>query len=234
MFNSLTTVVKNIIIINVIFFLATLAMPEMMYENFAGYYFKSPNFQPWQIVTHMFMHSNTMLMHIFFNMFGLLVFGPPLERLWGPKRFLTYYMVCGVGAYLLHFGIVHYEVVKLMEGLNGEQMRAVYTLGETNAMITESMQRAVNLIHTPVVGASGAVFGVLLGFGMLFPNTILYLNFLFPVKAKYFVIGYGAIELFFAFQNRVGDSVAHFAHLGGMLFGFILLKIWQKRKDSFY
>jgi membrane associated rhomboid family serine protease len=232
MFNSITPVVKNLIIINVIFFLASMGMPEMMYGKFAGYYFKSPNFAPWQIVTHMFMHGN--FMHILFNMFGLFVFGSQLERLWGSKRFLIYYMVCGVGAYLLHFGIVHYEVTQLLRGLNSEQLRAVFTLGETNAMVTESMQQAVNAIHTPVVGASGAVFGLLLGFGMLFPNTILYLNFLFPVKAKYFVMGYGAIELFMAFQNRVGDSVAHFAHLGGMLFGYILLKIWQKRRDTFY
>lgn len=234
MFNQATHIVKNLIIINIIFFVVTLMRPEMMYEQFAAYYFESPLFKPWQIVTHMFMHSNELFFHIIFNMLALFMFGSQLERLWGPKRFLIYYMVCGLGAYVLHFGIVYWEVTGLLRGLNAEQIRAVYTLGETREIITQNMIDAAKLIRGSVVGASGAVFGLLLGYGMLFPNTVIYLNFLFPVKAKWLVVGYGAIELFMAFQNRVGDSVAHFAHLGGMLFGFILLKIWQKRRNSFY
>ena len=208
MLNRMTPVVKNLVIINVLVFLAQGAMPGLE-PIFMGHYPLGMNFQPWQVVTHMFMHGG--LSHIFFNMFALVVFGAALERAWGSKRFLQYYLPCGIGAFSLFEATVGYEVFKVTGefGLNGVAGR--------------------------VIGASGCVYGLLLGFGMLFPNTELMLLFPpIPIKAKYFVIGYGAIELWMAFQNNPGDNVAHFAHLGGMVFGYILLKNWQKDNNRFY
>ena len=186
---NLTPAVKNIIIINVLIYLACFVVPGLN-DALTGYYFASPNFRPWQIVTHMFMHSQYDFTHIFFNMYALYLFGTALENYWGTKRFVIYYMTCGIGA-------------------------------------------LYSAINTGVVGASGAVFGVLLGFGMLFPNTELMLLFPpIPLKAKYFVMIYGAIEFFLAMRQTTGDNVAHYAHLGGMLFGYLLLKYWQKKGNA--
>lgn len=223
-FQVLPPVIKNLIIINVLMFLLTMAL-ENMNVPLTGYLglfpVQSPLFQPYQIVTHMFMHGG--LGHIFFNMFALWMFGSPLENVWGPKRFLTFYLVTGLGAAALYMGVNAYEVYQL-------QQTAV--AGGVDALAAKS---ALNFaLSRPVVGASGAVFGVLLAFGMLFPNTLLYIYFLFPIKAKYFVIIYGAIELYMGFANNPADNVAHFAHLGGMLFGFILIKLWQKDRNNFY
>lgn len=243
---NLTTGVKNLIIINALFFLASFVIPECN-NWFAGFYFFSENFRPWQIVTHMFMHAD--LMHIFFNMYALYLFGGALENYWGTKRFLIYYFVSGLGAFALHMGINYLEVLQLTSDwvnckiyLNEYQIQAVLENGEdlmraNKAFSNEAMQRFNEINHqlngcieTPVVGASGAVFGVLIGFGMLFPNTEL--SLLFPpitLRAKVFVLIYGAIELFMALKQSSGDHVAHYAHLGGMLFGYLLLKYWQSK-----
>ena len=208
MLNRMTPVVKNLVIINVLVFLAQGAMPGLE-PIFIGHYPLGMNFQPWQVVTHMFMHGG--LSHIFFNMFALVVFGSALERAWGSKRFLQYYLLCGIGAFFLFEATVGYEVFKLTGefGLNGVAGR--------------------------VIGASGCVYGLLLGFGMLFPNTELILLFPpIPLKAKYFVIIYGLLELSLAMGNNPGDNVAHVAHLGGMLFGYVLIKKWQKSRTNFY
>lgn len=232
MLQRLTPVVKNLIIINVLFYLATWAFGmstetpfPLLYDYLAGYYPASGLFQPWQIVTHMFMHSYQGFMHIFFNMFALYMFGTALEKVWGPKRFLQFYLVCGLGAFALYEFTVGLQVYQLTGSF------APDTVSE--ALLSQVSQ----LYYTPVVGASGAIFGILLGFGMLFPNTQLMLLFPpIPIKAKWFVIIYGAIELFGGFNQLGGaaDNVAHFAHLGGMLFGFLMIQYWKKKKNSLY
>lgn len=208
MINRMTPVVKNLVIINVLVFLAQSAMPGIE-PLFMGHYPLGANFQPWQVISHMFMHGS--MTHIFFNMFALVVFGSALERAWGSKRFLQYYMLCGIGAFFMYEATVGYEVMQLTGGVSYEG------------------------IAGRVLGASGCVYGLLLGFGMLFPNTELMLLFPpIPIKAKYFVIIYGLIELSLAMGNSPGDNVAHVAHLGGMLFGYILIKKWQKNRSNFY
>ncbi len=208
MINRMTPVVKNLVIINVLVFLAQSAMPKLE-PLLMGHYPLGANFEPWQVITHMFMHGS--LTHIFFNMFALVVFGSALERAWGSKRFLQYYMLCGIGAFFIYEATVGYEVFQL-----------------TNSISFEGLAGRV-------VGASGCVYGLLLGFGMLFPNTELILLFPpIPIKAKYFVIIYGLIELSLAMSNSPGDNVAHVAHLGGMLFGFLLIKQWQNNRKNFY
>ena len=160
-------------------------------------------FRPYQTVTHMFMHSN--FSHLFFNMFAIFMFGPHIERVWGQKKFLFFYLFAGFGAMITHLIVWYIEVTYFGASSNGL-----------------------------VWGASGAVFGLLLAFGMLFPNTLIYLYFAIPIKAKYFVAAYGLIELWLGLQNNAGDNVAHFAHLGGMLFGYLLIKYWRKNSQHFY
>jgi membrane associated rhomboid family serine protease len=229
---SATPVVKNIIIINVLFFLGSMAIPGLDH-TLSGYYWSSPNFQPWQIVTHMFMHAG--IGHIFFNMYGLYLFGSALENYWGSKRFLTYYIVSGLGAFVLHNAMTYFELSQVIPQLSPADWDMVRAEG-ANAMqegknfIDPLMRKANSVLNTGMVGASGAVFGILLAFGMLFPNTELMLLFPpIPLKAKWLVFGYGALELYSAVQANPGDNVAHFAHLGGMISGYILLKYWQNK-----
>lgn len=226
---NLTPAVKNIIIINVLIYLACFVVPGLN-EALTGYYFASPNFRPWQIVSHMFMHSQYDFTHIFFNMYALYLFGTALENYWGTKKFVIYYMTCGVGAFFLHMGVSYFEIQKMMQSLTDKEIYQVMITGlEEGKAYKVQMVELYSAINTGVVGASGAVFGVLLGFGMLFPNTELMLLFPpIPLKAKYFVMIYGAIEFFLAMRQTTGDNVAHYAHLGGMLFGYLLLKYWQK------
>jgi len=231
---NLTPAVKNIIIINVLIYLACFVVPGLS-ESLTGYYFASPNFRPWQIVTHMFMHSMDDFTHIFFNMYALYLFGTALENYWGTKRFVIYYMTCGVGAFFLHMGVNFLELQELASRLSDKDQAEVfingYSIYGTNTIYVNGVMNQLNsALNTGVVGASGAVFGVLLGFGMLFPNTELMLLFPpIPLKAKYFVMIYGAIEFFLAMRQTAGDNVAHYAHLGGMLFGYLMLKYWQKK-----
>ena len=227
------------------------------------YFFESEYFMPFQYVTHMFMHAN--IMHLFFNMFALFMFGRVLESVWGPKRFLTYYMITGLGAAALHTFVIWLDYSSVMKAFTafsntptpelfssiindalGRPAAWVYEFADKwadNPDSVEYAKRGVEIAHQAItasingvtIGASGAVFGILLAFGMLFPNTELMLLFPpIPIKAKYFVIGYGAIELYSGFQHSAGDNVAHFAHLGGMLFGFILIKYWHKHSNRFY
>jgi len=230
---NLTPAVKNIIIINVLLFIACFVVPGLS-DNLTGYYFASPNFRPWQIVTHMFMHSMSDFTHIFFNMYALYLFGTALENYWGTKKFVIYYMTCGVGAFFLHMGVSYFEIQKIMQSLSDKEIYQVMITGlEEGKRYNAQMVELYSAINTGVVGASGAVFGVLLGFGMLFPNTELMLLFPpIPLKAKYFVMIYGAIEFYLAMRQTSGDNVAHYAHLGGMLFGYLLLKYWQKNTKT--
>ncbi len=242
MFNQLTPVVKNLIIINVLMYLACAVIPGL-HEMAAGYYYQSPLFRPWQILTHMFTHASLRsgnIMHIFFNMYALFLFGSAIERVWGAKRFLIYYLLTGLGAFFLHELINHIEIQRLIASLDPEAVRYVFENGvevlQTNKQFRlDEMNQLNYALNIGVVGASGCVFGVLLAFGMLFPNTELMLLFPpIPLKAKWLVIIYGALELFLALQNNPGDNVAHYAHIGGMLFGYVILKFWQKRDGSFY
>lgn len=238
--NAIPPVVKNLIIINAIMLLATyvLEMKGIDLTKILGlYYFESPDFRPYQLVTHMFMHGG--FMHLLFNMFALWMFGRVLESVWGPKRFFIYYFVTGLGAAVFYTFVNYLEFQYLAGKMTLENVQMVMTQGteifNQGKNFTDVTAGKLNLIlNVPTVGASGAVFGILLGFGMLFPNTELMLLFPpIPIKAKYFVLGYGAIELFSGIANT-GDNIAHFAHLGGMLFGFIMIKYWNRKTNNFY
>jgi len=232
MFQQLPVVTKNIIIINILVFLGCAAIPALE-PPLTGYYFGSESFRPWQIITHMFMHGS--VTHILMNMFGVYMFGALLESYWGPKKFLNYYLLCGLGAFALHQFISYLEIQHLMSILPDDIIYSV--LSEGHAALADHKNfvdpdaAKLNLaINVGLVGASGCLFGLLIAYGMMFPNSELMLLFIpFPIKARYFVIGYGAIELLLALANRQGDNVAHYAHLGGMIIGFVILKYWQKQ-----
>ena len=184
----------------------------------------------------MFMHSAIDFTHILFNMFALWMFGTTLENYWGPKKFLIYYMVAGIGAGLIQLLIMFIQVQTYSSAMTPDMVDRVLEEGpkifELGKNYIDANMGGLNaVINTTVVGASGSVYGLLLAFGMTFPESLIYVYFLFPIKAKWFVVIFGAIELFSGIRGA--DNVAHFAHLGGMLFGFILIKIWQKRKTTF-
>jgi membrane associated rhomboid family serine protease len=194
------------------------------------FYFDSPYFAPYQLITHMFMHGG--LMHIGFNMFALVMFGSNLERMWGGKRFLIFYLVTGFGAAALHMGVNMIQVYNAVGSLTPGTIQGLtegYQFTGPNASILNGAYL------TPTVGASGAIYGLLMAFAVLFPNTELFLIFIpVPIKAKYFVPGLIIIEVFLGVSQFSGDNIAHFAHLGGMLFGYILLKMWGKNRNEFY
>jgi len=199
-FQILPPVVKNLLIINVAVFLAlnfTGARAQyFILENFALFNWRSPFFRPWQLVTHMFMHQD--FVHLFFNMFGLWMFGNIIENVLGTKRFIFFYLICGIGA-----AVCYLSVQTLMNG---------------------------NL-YIPMLGASGAIYGILFAFGYLFPEAMVYVVII-PMKAKYAVACFAAIELFNGIRNNPADNVAHFAHIGGMIFAYLLLAFWKKSKHS--
>ena len=239
-FQSIPPVVKNLIIINALMLFITFVLEQRGIEltNILGlHYIQSPEFRPYQLVTHLFMHGG--IWHLVFNMFSLWMFGRVLESVWGPKRFFIFYFVTGLGAAALHTFVNFVEFQYVAGKMLPETVQMVMSQGldilNQGKNYADPLAGKLNLIlNTPTVGASGAVFGILLGFGMLFPNTELMLLFPpIPIKAKYFVLGYGAIELFSGITNT-GSNIAHFAHLGGMLFGFILIKYWNKKTTNFY
>ena len=225
-FNELPVVVKNLLIINGLLFLATVSLSNLgidLVKMFGLHQFQSNDFRPHQLITHIFMHGS--FTHLFFNMFALWMFGKILENIWGEKRFLIYYMITGIGAAFIHLLISQYQIISISNQI--PELVSIAIEGKYNPSIPLS-KKLTQLIITPTVGASGAVFGLLLAFGMLFPNALLYLYFAIPIKAKYFVIGYGILELYAGISNNPADNVAHFAHLGGMIFGYILIKYWKK------
>jgi membrane associated rhomboid family serine protease len=271
-FQVLPPVVKNLLIINGLFFLATIVLETTFYINLTkilGLHFvAASDFRPYQFVTYMFMHGG--MWHIFFNMFALWMFGNTLENVWGPGRFLTYYFVTGIGAGIVYTIWIYFQMAPVLNEishfLNTRDIAALaeftsthtFRLNEASGPIwneflqfqrhirmlsqnpanIEAMQGTLNFLasykefymnQSVVVGASGAVFGILLAFGMMFPNQIIYLYFAIPIKAKYFVIIFGAFELFEGVMNRPGNNIAHFAHLGGMLFGYLLIIYWKKK-----
>jgi len=238
---GLPPVVKNIIMLNILMILAYYAGGiafSIDLNSLLGLYFpKSELFKPFQILTHMFMHGN--FWHIFFNMYALFIFGPILESVWGPKRFFIYYIVTGLGAAFIHETVILFQYNQLIQNMSPDNVQLVLEEGtkyiQQGKLFTQfDMQKLQLLMNTPTVGASGAIFGVLLAFGMLFPNTQLMLLIPpMPIKAKYLVIGYGAIELFLA-VTQPGSNIAHAAHLGGMLFGYFLIRYWRKTTNTLY
>jgi membrane associated rhomboid family serine protease len=234
-------VVKNLIIINAVMLLMTYIIQATTgtdLNSILGLYFpKSEFFRSWQVVTHMFMHGG--FVHLLFNMFALWMFGRVLEQVWGPKRFLIYYLVTGLGAAFFFELVQWIQYNKVMNLLSPEQLQYVYDSGidaisQGKNFSDAQMGQLNSILNVPVVGASGAVYGVLLAFGMLFPNT--QLMFIFPpipVKAKYVVIGYAAIELYLAITSP-GSGIAHTAHLGGMIFGYLLIRYWRKTTKTLY
>lgn len=220
--NNIPTITKNLLIVNVVVFLATYLFRTMGVDlnNVLGlHFFLAPDFHIYQLFTYMFAHGG--FSHIFFNMFALWMFGCIVERTWGPKKFLTYYIVCGVGAGLFQ------ELAQFAQFyfIASEQLPH-FTLAQT--------MKVANANVWTTVGASGAVYGILLAFGMLYPEERIFIFPLpVPIKAKWFVMGYAAIELFMAYSST-GDGVAHLAHLGGMVFGFFLIRYWRRHPDIRY
>lgn len=221
--DRIPVVTKNLIIINVLVWVASLVLPRVGVDltSWLGLHFPgAKDFYAFQFVTYMFMHDTHSFAHVFFNMFAVYMFGRVLEQVWGPKRFLIFYMVTGIGAGLVQELTWMYDLRSVIAA-----PQELINIG--GGQILEKPD-FYNLFVT--VGASGAVFGILLAFGMLFPNVPLYIMFVpIPIKAKYFVIFYGLAELTLGVANFSGDSVAHFAHLGGMLFGFFMIQYWRKK-----
>jgi len=236
LFKNMGNVTKNLLIINVLFFLATVVMEARgvdLVRTLGLYYPTSQYFAPYQIATHFFMHGG--FSHILFNMFGLVIMGSHLERYWGDKKFLIFYFVTALGAAFLHTAVQGFEIYQA----TGEFFSIVNVNLETLDVVAPSLNQTQfesvwSTYRTPTVGASGAIYGLILAFGYLFPNTEFLLYFAIPVKAKWLAVGLAVYALYSGYQNETGDSVAHFAHLGGMLFGFILIKYWQKNSSQFY
>jgi membrane associated rhomboid family serine protease len=264
---SLPPVVKNIIIINVIMVLLQFALGKAginLGDYFGLHYWASPLFKWWQPLTHIFMHGDPYdvqgtVMHVGFNMLALWMFGRVLENMWGPRKFLIFYLVCGLGAAICHMGVLTFEYTRYYNdflayqahpgyeqfllfarhhslNINLASLPHPFDIEQDRATIELLFNNYSQMINEATVGASGAVFGVLFAFAYLFPNVELLLIFPpIPVKAKWVVTVYALIELFSGIQNSAGDNVAHFAHLGGMLFAFILLRIWNnKASNRFY
>jgi membrane associated rhomboid family serine protease len=227
-FQILPPVIKNLIIINVLVFATTYVLQKANIVDLdyylALFHWKSPLFKPWQVITHIFMHAD--ITHLVFNMFALWMFGNVIENTLGAKKFLIFYFVCGFGAALCHLLVFTWENAESISWFSSlPKMDRIQMINQ--ALITNSGDIRLRPMVNPMLGASGAIFGVLFAFGYLFPNLMIYVYFLFPIKAKYFVAIYAIIELFSGFRNNPTDNVAHFAHLGGMLFAFLLLKAWK-------
>ncbi len=257
--------VKNLLIINI----GLLAIGSFINFDINGFFsfygFSSPKFQPYQLFTHMFLHAN--LGHLFGNMIGLFFFGSMLERFWGSNKFLTYYLVTGIGAGILYGTVNFYEYKQTEKAMYAYAehptpegfftfLRAHYPdfrydqnildIGENfdeNPTSQKLASTSINIVEmvtsklrdTPMLGASGAIFGLIIAMAMLFPNTMLYLLFPpIPIKMKYFALFYGLYSIYSIVKAAPNDNVAHFAHLGGMLIGFIMIKIWDKDRKNFY
>ncbi|MBM3453167.1 MAG: rhomboid family intramembrane serine protease [Bacteroidetes bacterium] len=247
--NSIPQVTKNILLLNVMFYIVTEIL-DLQGVNLRGtlgaHYVNSPLFEPYQIVTHFFMHGD--FFHIFFNMWLFIMLGGFLEKLWGPKRFFIFYVAAAMGAFALYNAIGVYQIIELSnvigKSVNIDQLNLIIAqsegLDELNSNLSEFFQNVPNLnleavrqyitlSYTPMVGASGAIFGVMAAFAILFPNTEFMLYFAIPVKAKYLVGAYFLIEVYQAFQNQANDPVAHLAHIGGAIVGAILVLIWRRQ-----
>lgn len=232
--DNLTPVVKNILIICVICFIGS-SLVKPANDWLGVYYPDSPYFEIWQPITYMFMHAD--IGHIFFNMFALVMFGPIIERMFGSKRFLIYYVICALGALVLQYGVQAVEVYQITGTPFAKDLISINLANKTIysplSLAGEQLQTLASIYRIPMVGASGAIFGLLLAFAYFFPNMPLYLMFIpVPIKAKYFVGGYILIEIYLGFNNN-GSSIAHLAHVGGALFGYLLIKSWGIKKGYY-
>lgn len=235
-FSNLPPVTKNLLILNVIVWAFMAIVPgstSMRVMNLGAlHYVTSPGFGIWQLFTYMFIHAN--FVHLFFNMWALLMFGYVIENTFGQKRFLLYYITCGLGAALVQLGVFAIMINNASHGLNQAEYTYLIDQGwqymKDGYNFTDPVLGHLNgLVNGPTVGASGAIFGILLAFGMLYPNTPMYFFFIpYPVKAKWIVIGYGILEFCLGIGGPA-DGVAHFAHLGGMLFGFLMIWYWKRQ-----
>ena len=239
---NLPPVTLNLIIINVIVWLAQVVFLRQgidLSQYLGLHYFESQGFMAHQLISYMFLHDSSSFMHVFSNMFAVFMFGRTIEYVWGSKRFLTYYMVTGIGAGLIQLLVAFFRILALKKGMQAEAIEEVFSQGyqilQQNMNYINDTQGSLNIaLNSVTVGASGAVFGILLAFGMMFPNAELFIIPIpFPIKAKYFVIGYGFFELIFGVKNFAWDNVAHFAHLGGMLFGIIMILYWKKKGKGY-
>ena len=226
-FQLIPTVIKNLVIINVLIYLAQYTLGQgfdsKMLQWFALHDVHSAFFRPHQLITYLFLHGSWE--HVIYNMFALWMFGSILENYWGPKKFLIFYVVCGVGAAVFHLAVLYPEMSPIMDQLHSyplqDQQEYIYSPGF--------------VVNEPTLGASGAIFGCLAAMGYLFPNSLIYLYFFVPIKVKWFVLGYAAIELFSGIRSTAGDNVAHWAHLGGGLVGLLLVIYWNRsNRRNFY
>lgn len=238
---NIPPVVKNLLIINVIFYIAMMMFGGQVMTSLLGvHYFDSPDFRIWQVITYMFMHSYESLFHIMFNMFALYSFGTALEYVMGSKRFLNFYLLTGLGALALQMLVQAFEVYSISGSIVNDGSfiidSAKRTISYPETMSQQQASKLLGIYLSSMVGASGAVFGLLIAFVMIFPNVELMIMFIpVPIKAKYIVPAYILLELFLGVKQIEGDSIAHYAHLGGALFGFILVKLWGlRRNDRFY
>jgi len=257
--NNIPQVTKNILLINILLFVLKYYFSTQgidLDRTLGAYYFNSPLFQPFQAVTHFFMHGD--LMHIFLNMWLFVMLGTFLERLWGPKRFFIFYLSSALGAFVLYNIIGAYQIFELKQMLAGSIDMDIFNnliknssgfnnlidnannylstqTGSSANIDMPSLEKYISLTNTPLVGASGAVFGILAAFAILFPNTEFMLYFAIPVKAKYMVGAYFIYELYKSFKGTEGDNVAHLAHVGGAIVGAIIVLIWRKTdKQNFW
>lgn len=235
----ITEIVKHLLIINIIFFFASSVLGEIMYDLFAMHYPNNPNFFIWQPITHMFMHGD--LTHIMFNMFGLWMFGTPIEQMWGRNKFIFFYLSTGFGAAALQLFIYYYQIsgvtdLLLAEGLNSVEIINFFQTSDLSYEIVENIGRdklisSLSAFKTVMVGASGALYGVLVAFAFLFPNARLMLLFPpIPVKAKILVPLLIFGDLFFGFTSYSIGPIAHFAHIGGAITGLIMIWYWKKNQ----
>lgn len=249
MLNNIPQVTKNILILNIVMFIVKSILEQQgidLNSQFGAHYVNSVLFEPFQIVTHFFMHGD--FFHILFNMYLFLILGAHLEKIWGAQRFFIFYIACALGAFALYNVIGVYQLAELKSQLSNEiplshldnllknmgsrdHLNNVYSsfLIDNKLNTSTKLEEYVILTTTPMVGASGAIFGILAAFAILFPNTEFLLYFAIPVKAKYLVVAYFVYEVYASFQNAEGDNVAHLAHVGGAIVGAILVLIWRKK-----
>jgi len=240
----ITDTIKHLIIINVIFFIATMTLGDTLHAQLALFYPDNPNFKYWQFLTHMFMHGG--VMHIAFNMYGLWAFGTPLESMWGRKKFIFFYLAAGLGAGLIYTLVNYYQFQGVYDqlislGLKAEDIQGILDTGKYNTAIETTVSRGkisqfYQTFHTPAVGASGALYGILVAFAFKFPNSELMLMFVpYPLKAKYFIPILLGLDLFLGLTGKSifggnGTGIAHFAHLGGALIGYLLMLYFQRNQ----
>ncbi len=260
---NITPVVKQLLIINIIFYIGSQIVGDSAYQYLSLYHFENSNFAPWQIITHMFMHARfPQIGHLFFNMFALYSFGSALEHFWGGKKFLFFYISCGIGAALFHSGVNYFEIHHHLESVSANlspeeikillntnykalfengvmvdgQVKNILTAANINQSKFDDILMAAQANQIPAVGASGAIYGLLVAFAFMFPNAELMLLFLpVPIKAKFFVPGILLLDLYLGVSGNSifgsgGGGVAHFAHIGGAIVGFIMMWIWKKNQ----